>query len=402
MHPSAGGPPVVVERLAELAAAYGWQARIITTALFCDDDGSDLAASLNDRIDAAVLPADRPRALGLSSKAERAIGDGVRDADIVHLHTLWHPLNTVARRACARHGRPYVLSPHGMLDPYSLGVKSLRKRIYLELREKRNISDASCLIFTTPLEEELARKSLPWLGAGRVIPLGADTPPSEARQGLADEFLSRFPVAHNRRRLIFLGRLHPKKGIERILDALPAVAEACPSVLLIVAGSGEASYLQSLSALVVRRGLGEHVLFTGMLHGPLKWGAYAASEMFLLPSHQENFAIAAAEAMHMGLPVILSDKVNLWPFVSEARGGIVLEDNAIAGGLGPAIEDLLADPGAALQMGERGQRFAEANFVWANTARLTTDLYLETLNAGEASARKFHGVERVPAAQLEI
>jgi glycosyltransferase involved in cell wall biosynthesis len=370
--------------------------------LFCSDDGAELAASFEGRLHVTVLPANRPRVLGLSSRAAAAIDEAVRSADIVHLHTLWHPLNTVARRACARHGRPYVLSPHGMLDPYSLGVKSLRKRLYLELREKRNLSDASCLIFTTPLEEELARKSLPWLGAGRVIPLGADTPPSEARQGLADEFLSRFPIAQNRRRLIFLGRLHQKKGIERILNALPIVAKACPSILLIVAGSGEPSYLQSLNALVASRGLGEHVLFTGMLHGRLKWGAFAASEIFLLASHQENFAIAAAEAMHMGLPVILSDKVNLWPFVTEARGGIVLEDGAIAGGLGPAIEDLLADPGAALEMGQRGQRFAEANFIWANTARLTTDLYLETLNAGEISAGTFHGAERIPAAQLEI
>jgi glycosyltransferase involved in cell wall biosynthesis len=289
-----------------------------------------------------------------------------------------------------------------MLDPYSLGVKSLRKRIYLELREKRNLGDASCLIFTTPLEEELARKSLPWLGAGKVIPLGADTPPSEARQRLADEFLSRFAMAQNRRRLIFLGRLHPKKGLERIFDALPSVTKACPSVLLIVAGSGEASYVQSLSALVARRGLGEHVLFTGMLHGRFKWGAFAASEMFLLPSHQENFAIAAAEAMHMGLPVILSDKVNLWPFVNDARGGIVLEDGVIARDLGPAIKELIAEAAKALEMGERGRRFAEKNFVWTNTARLTTELYLETLNMGEASARTFRGAERIPAAQLEI
>ena len=330
MHPSAGGPPVVVERLAAFAGENNWHARVITTSQFCEDNGAGLETALQRSIDATVVAADRPRAFGLSSQAEKAINDGVREADIVHLHTLWHPLNTIARRACAQYARQYVLSPHGMLDPYSLGVKSLRKRLYMKLREERNLRDAACLIFTTPLEEELARNSLPWLGEGAVIPLGADMPPLEPPEDLAKQFVTRFPRAQDRRRLIFLGRLHPKKGLERILKALPAVVEAYPIVLVIIAGSGEPAYVRNLKEQTEKDGLGEHVLFTGLLQGEAKWGALAASELFLLPSHQENFAIAAAEAMHMGLPVILSDKVNLWPFVQKAQAGIVLEDETIA------------------------------------------------------------------------
>lgn len=301
---------MVVDRLTVSGEAFCWRAKVITTSLFCEDVGANLAAMLRPRIDVRVLPVNRPRVLGLSSEAPGAIYEAVRDADIVHLHTLWHPLNTIARQACGHYGRKYVLSPHGMLDPYSLGVKSLRKRLYMKLREERNLRDASCLIFTTPLEEELARKSLPWLGNGVIIPLGADTPPSESQEEIAKTFITQFPSAQDRRRLIFLGRLHPKKGLERILEVIPTVAKAYPSVLLIVAGSGEPAYVRNLQAEIEKRGLSRHVLFTGLLQGKLKWGALAASEMFLLPSHQENFAIAAAEAMHSGLPVILSDKVN--------------------------------------------------------------------------------------------
>jgi glycosyltransferase involved in cell wall biosynthesis len=379
MHPSAGGPPVVVERLAACGQELGWQATVITTSLLCPDGGEQLASALQDRVEAVILPVDRPRILGLSSKAPEVIGHAVRNADIVHLHTLWHPLNTIARKACLAYRRKYVLSPHGMLDPYSLGVKSLRKRVYLKLREERNLRGSSCLLFTTPLEKELARKSLPWLGEGAVIPLGADTPPSEPQASLAELFNTRFPLAQERRRLIFLGRLHPKKGLERLIDALPTVVKYHPLVLAIIAGSGEPAYVRALQARVDSHGLSKHVLFTGMLQGALKWGALAASELFLLPSHQENFAIAAAEAMHMGLPVILSDKVNLWPFIEKAQCGIVLQDNSIASALGAAINSLLFDDTTRTKMAERGTRFARDNFSWENTSRLTINLYKKVL-----------------------
>jgi glycosyltransferase involved in cell wall biosynthesis len=317
----------------------------------------------------------------------------VRDADIVHLHTLWHPLNTIARRACAQYRRKYVLSPHGMLDPYSLGVKSLRKRLYLNLREKTNLRHASRIIFTTPLEEELAKKSLPWLGEGAIIPLGADMPPPARQEEMAMKFLACFPAAKDKRRFIFLGRLHPKKGLERILEVLPDVVEACPSVLLIIVGSGEPPYVQELGAKTEKLGLREHVLFTGMLQGELKWGALAASELFLLPSHQENFAIAAAEAMHSGLPIILSDKVNLWPFVQEAGAGIVLENKTLGKSLAQTILQLLADAGVSRAMGRRGQLFARENFAWTNTARLTFQLYEKVLSEQQQVITRGHATD---------
>ena len=105
MHPTAGGPPMVVKRLAELSYNYGWHARVITTSLYCGDDGQSLEESLRRRIDAQVLACDRSRMGGLASSAGKIIEDGVGAADIVHLHTLWHPLNTIARRACSRIGR---------------------------------------------------------------------------------------------------------------------------------------------------------------------------------------------------------------------------------------------------------------------------------------------------------
>lgn len=388
MHPAAGGPPVVVERLVEQAPANSWSSSVLTTSQFCEDDGHALEIALRERLEVTVLPQERPRLLGLDARAEDRLDDCVRRADIVHIHTLWHPLNTAARRACTRHGRRYVLAPHGMLDPYSLGVKAMRKRLYLELREARNLEGASRLIFTTPLEEQLARANLPWLGDSNVIPLGADRPPSVSRGDLVNVFNARFPCTAGRRCLVFLGRLHPKKGVEHILAILPEIIIAMPDVLLIIAGTGEANYLAYLHQMVQRLGLTSHVLFAGFLQGDAKWGSLAVAEAFLLPSYQENFAVAVAEAMHMGIPVIVSAKVNIWPFVAGADAGIVLRGQLILPELKEAIAGLLANPDKARDMGARGQQFARQNFDWWRVAELMFALYDHLISCDNSASSK--------------
>ena len=139
MHPSAGGPPVVVERLCSLTPSEGWDATVITTSLYCEDDGENLRNSLRQHIDVKVLPIRRPRILKQACGAVDAIDKAVRLADVVHLHTLWHPLNAITRKACLRHCRKYALMPHGMLDPYSLRQKRWRKTIYLAAVERSNL-----------------------------------------------------------------------------------------------------------------------------------------------------------------------------------------------------------------------------------------------------------------------
>jgi glycosyltransferase involved in cell wall biosynthesis len=379
MHPSAGGPPVVVERYCENSPEYGWQASAISTALFCDDDGAQLQRSLAKRIPVEILPVDRPRLLGLSSRARAAIDAGVRSSDIVHLHTLWHPLGSVVRKACAKHGRPYVTMPHGMLDPYSLGVKKWRKRFYMSLAEKANLKAASRIIYTTPEEARLAVDQMPWLPPGFVSPLGADEPPETPRQSLKDAFLTRFPEASGRRCLLFLGRLHPKKGLDRVLDALPAIVERFPDVLLVVAGDGEPRYLAGLRQHAESLGVAAQVTFTGILHGELKWGAFACAEAFLLLSRQENFAIAIAEAMRMAIPIIVTDRVNTWPIISEAAAGRVIHGTYRADTFLQYLYELLENPSLAQQMGQSGSDFAAERLTWPAATERVVACYEELL-----------------------
>jgi glycosyltransferase involved in cell wall biosynthesis len=378
MHASAGGPPVVVENFVRETNKLGHLSEIISTPLFCDDDQRMIFERLSGL--ARTIFVSPSKTLGfLDRQTRRQLNECICAADIVHLHTLWHPINDIARRECARHSRPYVLMPHGMLDPYSLMVKRWRKAVYLWAIERRNISAAKRIIFTTAEEARLAATRFLSLPKGVVIPLGGDGPVGNAAS-LASVFLERFPKARGRRQLLFLGRLHVKKGLDRILTVLPSIVRAFPDVLLTVAGNGPPEFEARLKDAIKGQGLQNSVMMTGRLDGVVKWGAYASAELFLLPSRQENFAITVAEAMHIGIPVIVTHKVNTWPYVSDAGAGLVLNEEQIEVGLEEGILSLLKDVGTRRLMGKRGQEFARANLTWAIAATSLLRCYNDVLS----------------------
>jgi glycosyltransferase involved in cell wall biosynthesis len=377
MHPSAGGPPVVVENFVRETIRLGHESEIISTPLFCDGDRTILLKRLNELAPTTFLPRSRIFAPFHTANRHR-LGDSIRTADIVHVHTLWNPINVVVRQECARHRRPYVLMPHGMLDPYSLGVKRWRKALYLWAVERRNISAARRLIYTTAEEARLAAAEYLSLPKGAVIPLGGDAP-HQTSEELASGFLQRFPKAQGRRQLLFLGRLHFKKGLDRILMALPSVVNAFPNALLTVVGDGTQEFREGLERIIVAQGLEKNVMMTGRLDGAVKWGAYASAELFLLPSRQENFAITVAEAMHMGVPVIVSNKVNTWPYVKDAGAGVVIDEARIKDGLEKNILSLLRDRETLSRMGKCGQEYARRNLTWAGAAVRLVKCYEDVL-----------------------
>jgi glycosyltransferase involved in cell wall biosynthesis len=386
MHPSAGGPPVVVENFVRETSRLGHLAEIISTPLLCHGDERILLQRLNELSPTTFL--SRSRTFGfLHGSAWRKLTESVRIADVVHLHTLWSPLNVMARRECALHCRPYVLMPHGMLDPYSLSVKRWRKALYLWAIERKNISAAQRIIYTTEEEARLAATKFSSLPKGVVVPLGGDAP-ADKREELASHFLERFPKGRGRRQLLFLGRLHYKKGLDRILAVLPSIVEAFPDVLLTIAGDGTPDYEAGLNSAIKGRDLESNVMMVGRLDGAEKWGAYASAELFLLPSRQENFAITVAEAMQMGVPVLISNKVNTWSCVKDAGGGIVVEEKRIKSGLEDGILSLLQDCGMRRLMGKRGQEYARRNLTWAGATSRLLKCYEEVVACGRPLERK--------------
>lgn len=244
------------------------------------------------------------------------------------VHGLWQWQGAGTWSALRRTRVPYYLFPHGMLDPWfrdAWPLRHLRKLIYWHLVEHRVIRDAAAVIFTAEEERVLGRATFhPWLARHElVVPLGTLGPQADA-SALRQRFLSRFPALRARRLLLFLSRIHVKKGCDLLIEAFRRVA---PPMHLVVAGPcSDDALLSELNAQA--RGL--DVTFTGPLWDEEKWGALAAAEAFILPSHQENFGIAVVEALSCGTPVLISNRINIWREI-VADGCGLAEDDTIAG-----------------------------------------------------------------------
>lgn len=251
------------------------------------------------------------------------------DYDAVIVNGLWQYVGLAARRALHGSGTPYFVYSHGMLDPWfkrRYPLKHLKKWLYWPWGEYRVLRDASAVVFTCEEERLLARQSF-WLYRCREVvgSYGTSTPPQDAHR-LSEVFLSSFPELRNKRLLLFLGRIHEKKGCDLLIEAFAQVAAKAPDVHLVMAGPGDETLARQLQARARSLGLATRISWPGMLSGDLKWGAFHACEVFCLPSHQENFGIAVVEAMACSRPVLISDKVNIWREIEADHAGFVESD----------------------------------------------------------------------------
>jgi glycosyltransferase involved in cell wall biosynthesis len=252
-----------------------------------------------------------------------------REYDAVVINGMWQYHSFGAWRALQKLQMPYFVFTHGMLDPWfkrTYPFKHAKKWLYWPWADYRVLRDARAVLFTS--EEELiqARKSF-WLYRAKeqVIAYGTRTPPADA-SALREMFLAAHPLLRGRRILLFLSRIHEKKGCDLLVRAFAKVASREPSLHLVVAGPDQTGWVASLQALAQEHGVADRISWPGMLRNEMKWGAFYSAEAFVLPSHQENFGIAVAEALGCGLPALISDKVNIWREVESNRAGLVAPD----------------------------------------------------------------------------
>ena len=249
--------------------------------------------------------------------------------DAVIVNGLWQYSSFGAWRVLRKRGVPYFVFTHGMLDPWfktAYPFKHAKKWLYWPWAEYRVLRDAQAVLFTSEEERLRARKSF-WLYRAKeqVVAYGTKTPPGDV-QGLREIFLAAHPYLRNRRILLFLGRIHEKKGCDLLVDAFAKVAALDPSLHLVIAGPDPTGLSSSLQAMAEEHGIARRISWPGMLRDDMKWGAFYAAEVFALPSHQENFGIAVAEAVGCGLPVLISDKVNIWREIESSNAGLVRSD----------------------------------------------------------------------------
>lgn len=255
--------------------------------------------------------------------------------DVVIVNGIWQYSSFAVWRALHNSPTPYFVFTHGMLDPWfkqHYPLKHLKKWLYWPWAEYRVLRDATAVLFTCEEERRLARQSF-WLYKCDefVISYGTNPPQGDPTLQRA-QFFERFPHLHDKRCLLFLGRVHEKKGPDLLFHAFAATLKTLPrnradDLHLVMAGPNDHGYAQQMKTLAESLGLADRVTWTGMLNGNLKWGAFYAADAFILPSHQENFGIAVAEALACGVPVLISNKVNIWREIQQAGAGYIDTDD---------------------------------------------------------------------------
>jgi glycosyltransferase involved in cell wall biosynthesis len=251
--------------------------------------------------------------------------------DIVVVNGIWQYHSFGAWRALRKSSIPYVLFTHGMLDPWfkkEYPLKHLKKLAYWPWAEYRVLRDAQAVLFTCEEERVLARQSFPRLYRCNEIVVNYGTAGFLGNaQAARESFYTRYPGLRGKRIAVFLGRLHVKKGCDLLIRAFAKRLAADQDWHLLMCGPDQSGWKRELEREAERLGIAQQITFAGMVAGELKWGALLASEVFILPSHQENFGIVVAEALSCGLPALISNKVNIWREVEGAGAGIVGEDD---------------------------------------------------------------------------
>ena len=249
--------------------------------------------------------------------------------DAVIVNGIWQYHSFGAWRVLRKSSTPYVLFTHGMLDPWfkkQYPLKHLKKWMYWPWAEYRVLRDAQAVLFTCEEERALARTSFRMYRCNEVVvKYGTAGPKGDPRSDL-EEFFGHYPELRGKKLALFLGRIHPKKGCDLAIEAFAKVLAARPEWRLVIAGPDQEGLQKGLHRRAVELGLASRVTWAGMVDGAMKWGALRAAEVFLLPSHQENFGIVVAEALAAGVPALISNKVNIWREIEAGGAGVVAED----------------------------------------------------------------------------
>jgi glycosyltransferase involved in cell wall biosynthesis len=358
---SYGGISATAASLANHLAAAG--ARVVAVSLDADRHGPTWP--LDPSVDAVRAPAAWNDALGFR-RALAARFPSLAPPQIVHLHGLWRGHFAQASRYARAAGAPVIVSVHGMLHPPALRQRSALKRIARLVYQDEVLRTAHCL-HATAVEEAHEIRALGLDRPIAVIPWGVDMPDGDHVRRVVDESSDRERV------LLFLGRLHPTKGLEPLLRAWTRVFRQFPSWRLLLAGYDDVHYGATLKSIAVDEGLGESVRFVGPVDGADRDRLFDRADVLVLPSPSENFGLVVPEALGRGVPVIATEGAP-WSSLRDERCGWWIPVGADA--LAATLTDALGRSPAELRaMGERGRTFARTRFAWRTVTHSMLDLY---------------------------
>lgn len=363
---NSSGTTHIVVPLSEEQARQGCQVSVFHVRKGDEPPVEPDPALVESRCFPASLPLANP---GVSLGFARAIDRRIREFDVVHIHAVWNFPTWWAMRAAHRAGVPYMVAPQGSFEPWALDQNRWGKRLYGRFTEIPLLRRATWLQALTAAEAEQFRRQ--GLRAPAVIvPNGIDP---RAFDRPAPRLTERLGLPAEARTLLFLSRLHPKKGPDVLVEAFARLAPRHPEVILAIAGHDAGSgYAATVRELIARRELDARCRLLGEVKGADKYEILLGADAYVLPSHSEGLPVAVVEAMGAGLPVVITPGCNL-PEVAERGAGYVVAPDPTE--LAAALNNLFADPVRARTLGENGRRLVRERFTWAGIARRLIEVY---------------------------
>lgn len=308
----------------------------------------------------SIGPVNLP--LGIHPNLRPLLAHSIAESDGIHIHGLWEDIQHKTAIEAWKQNKPYIISPHGMLTPWALSHSSIRKRLYISWRLKRDLHRATAMHFTTPSEARLSRETYN-KRASIIEPLGVfmhDLVANEDRT----EFRKNWEIPNNRFIIAFMGRIHPGKGLEYLLPALSYIQELNP--LLLVIGPDSRGFKSQIEDIIRKFALERNVVFTGILSGGERNAALTASDIFALPSDHENFGLAVIEAMGCGLPVLISPEVAIGDYLKDSDAVTISERNPRA--IAMEISNISNNRNRLAGLGSQASTIARDRFSWRSIA----------------------------------
>lgn len=367
-----GGTSKVVLELSQSLAAHGVDVNLVTTqANGLDKLDVPLKRWVNqDGYRVRYFSGWYRNDLVISPTLVNWLHRHVTEYDLVHTHTIFAPVLSAAHLICRQHQMPYIMTPHGMLEPWALSHKASKKKYYLKLLEKPALQRAS-YIQALALTEAKHIQSLGINSPIAVVPNGVHEHTFEV-QADSNLFYDQFPETLGKVLVLFLGRIDPKKGLDLLAPALKKVRETFPRVHLVVAGPDSVSYLTTVKSFFEDANCLDAVTFTGMLTGDIKRAALAAADLYIAPYYSEGFSMSVLEGMASALPCVITTGCN---FPEAAAAKAACEVDLDADEIASALTWCLANSYQAAAMGHRAKQFIFENYTWDRVAKKLIKVY---------------------------
>jgi glycosyltransferase involved in cell wall biosynthesis len=364
-----GGPATAIVPMCRALQQNGVEVLLVTTDAGMNGGGQE---SHYKGVPAKFFPSQLGESFKYSRPLAAWLNSHIHEFGVAHIHAVFNHSSIAAAHVCRKAAVPYVVRPLGTLEPWSMTQKSMRKRVFWQVAGKAMLRSAAAVHYTTDAEKN-STENLLGLNHGKVIGLGV-----EVNSSTKEKLAQHFPALVQQPYALVMSRLHPKKGLDVLIDAFLALVrqqEKFAHWRLVIAGDGPSDYASKLKQMASPS---DRIMFTGWLDGEEKDAVLSGASLLVLPSRQENFGMCVMEALARSVPVLVSPHVNLAEEIVLANAGWIatVDKDTLTTRLGEALDD---EEERAVR-GRAGKQLS-MKYSWENAAKQLRDLYIDIMDS---------------------